>query len=192
MKKMQCAALLLLLLGSTPSWSESLYREESYQPLVGDRRAYRVGDSITILVYENSSATTTADTSTAKSGALGMGIKLPNITDKTPSINANEDFQGKGTIQRSGRLLAQITVAVQEIEKNGEFKIKGQQLIEINGDKQLIQIEGRVRPRDISETNTVPSSRVAEARISYVGNGVLSEKQKPGILSRLFTMLGFL
>ena len=80
----------------------------------------------------------------------------------------------------------------QEIDKNGELQIKGQQLIEINGDKQLIQIEGRVRPRDISENNTLPSSRVAEAKISYVGDGILAEKQSPGILSRILTKLGFL
>ena len=191
MKKIPCALILLLLLTSTEAWSESLYKEETFQPLVGDRRAYRVGDSITILIYENSSASTSADTSTAKSGGVGVGIKLPSV-DMTPSINATEDFQGKGKIQRSGKLLAQLTVTVQEIDKNGELQIKGQQLIEINGDKQLIQIEGRIRPSDISENNTLPSTRVAEAKISYVGDGILSKKQTPGILSRILTMLRLL
>lgn len=191
MEKIRGLLALLLIVPSMFAWGDSLYNEDTFRPLVGDRRAYRAGDSLTVMVYENSSASASADTSTAKSGGLGMGIKIAHV-DESPSIKATEDFSGKGKIQRSGNLLAQLTVTVQEVAANGDLAIKGQQILEINGEKQQIQVEGRVRPQDITEFNTVLSSRVAEAKISYVGEGTLTQKQTPGILSRLFTLLGFL
>lgn len=191
MRKIVTLAALFTLCAPIASWGESLYKEDTYRALVSDRRAYRAGDSLTILVYENSSASASADTSTEKSGGIGIAIKLPNY-EKSPSIKANEDFEGKGKIQRSGKLLAQLTVTVQDVAQNGELNIKGQQLLEINGEKQQIQVEGRVRPQDITEYNTVLSSRVADAKISYVGEGTITQKNTPGILSLIFTILGFL
>jgi len=185
--------VLFPLILSIPSFSvaESLYKENTYQPLAADRSLYRVGDTVTVLVYENSSASASADTTTEKSGGLGAIIKLPS-TDKTGDIRLREDFEGRGKIQRSGKLLAQLSVTVQEVATNGDLLIKGQQLLEINNDKQNILLEGRVRPQDISEFNTIPSSRIADAKISYVGEGVLAQKQTPGLLSIIFTILGLL
>ena len=183
--------ILLVLTFPSLTFGDSLYSEATFRSLAGDRRAYQAGDSLTVLVYEISSATASADTKTAKSGGIGLGIKFPSV-NYSPSIKANEDFNGKGTIQRSGKLLAQISVTVQAIASNGDMAIKGQQLLEINGEKQQIQLEGRVRPQDITEHNTVLSSRVADAKISYVGEGSLSVKQTPGILSVIFSILGLL
>lgn len=181
----------LLVSLSTFSVAESLYKESSYQPLAADRSLYRVGDTVTVMVFENSSASASADTKTEKSGGLGAIINLPS-TDKSADIRLREDFEGKGRIQRSGKLLAQLSVTVQEVAKNGDLLIKGQQLLEINNDKQNILLEGRVRPQDISEFNTIPSSRIADAKISYVGEGILAQKSTPGLLSIIFTILGLL
>jgi flagellar L-ring protein precursor FlgH len=81
---------------------------------------------------------------------------------------------------------------VQSVEANGDLTVKGEQLIEINEDKQAIKLEGRVRTADIRENNTLDSTRIANAKISYVGDGVLASRQHPGVLSRLFSLLGLL
>jgi flagellar L-ring protein precursor FlgH len=182
---------LVLLVSCLTGHADSLYQEHGFRPLVGDRKASRPGDSLTVLVLENASASASADTSTEKSGAIGLSIKNPSI-DKAAAINLSDDFSGKGKIQRSGKLLAQITVTVQSVEQNGELNVKGEQLIEVNNEQQAIKLEGRVRPFDISDNNTVPSNRLANARISYVGDGILAEKQRPGILTRILSWLGLL
>jgi flagellar L-ring protein precursor FlgH len=68
--------------------------------------------------------------------------------------------------------------------------VTGEQLVEINDETQRIRLEGRVRPQDITENNSVLSSRLSDAKISYVGDGVLAERQKPGWLARLLIWLG--
>jgi flagellar L-ring protein precursor FlgH len=170
---------------------QSLYREDSFRSLTADHRAYRLGDALTVLVFENSSATTSADTSLDKQGSVGATLSTTN-SDKKANLTLNEDFAGKGRIQRSGKLLAQLTVNVTAVAPNGDLIVAGSQLIEVNDERQHILLQGRVRPLDISETNTVPSSRLADARISYVGDGVLAEKQHPGFLTRVLSWLGIL
>jgi flagellar L-ring protein precursor FlgH len=191
MKKLIC---LHLVAAALSSWAlaadaDSLYREDRYQPLVSDRKAQRVGDSITVLVLETASASASADTSTDRNTGLGMSIKNP-IYDKNVTVGVNDDFAGRGKVQRSGKLLAQITVTVESVEANGDLNVKGEQLLEVNDEKQAIKLEGRIRRADISETNTVPSNRLANARISYVGDGILGDTQKPGILTRILRWLG--
>jgi flagellar L-ring protein precursor FlgH len=88
-------------------------------------------------------------------------------------------------------MLAQMTVTVTSVGANGDLFVTGEQLLEINADKQRIKVEGRVRPLDISDTNTVLSYRLADARISYLGDGELANHQHQGFWSRLFTMAGF-
>jgi flagellar L-ring protein precursor FlgH len=184
-------AVALLILAAAPASGESLYKPESFQSLTADRRAHRVGDALTVLVFENSSASASADTTTEKRGGLGIALST-HSTDKRANVDLSEDFAGKGRIQRSGRLLATLTVSVAALAPNGDLIVAGSQLIEVNEEKQHIQLEGRVRPSDVTEANTVVSSRIADARISYVGDGILGEKQRPGILTRLLSWLGIL
>jgi flagellar L-ring protein precursor FlgH len=184
-------AILCLLSVWVPSHAASLYKEDTFQSLVGDRRAYRVGDSLTVLVYENSTASASSDTNGQKSAGAGLSIKTPT-SDKAATIDLNDDFSGKGKVQRSGKLTAQLSVTVQQVVPNGDLMIAGNQIIELNNEKQEIKLEGRVRPQDISETNTIASSRIAEAKISYIGDGFLSQRQTPGFLSRILSILGIL
>ncbi len=188
-------ALAVLFLSPFACRAESLYREESFRPLTADHRAYRVGDALTVLVFENSSASSSADTTTEKQGGIGASIETVGL-GKKPTVSAkanlNDSFEGKGSIQRSGKLLAQLTVSVKAVAPNGDLLVAGTQLIEVNDEKQNIVLEGRVRPVDVSESNTVLSSRLADAKISYLGDGILGEKQRPGFLTRVLTWLGIL
>jgi flagellar L-ring protein precursor FlgH len=190
---MRTRAFLAIVLASIalPAAAESLFQPGRYQSLVSDRRAYKAGDVLTVQVFENSSAQSTADTTTKKSGDLNLALKTPAI-NKAVGAQLSDDFAGTGRTQRSGKLLAQFTVVVQAVDANGLLLVKGQQLIDVNDEKQEIRLEGKVRPIDIAENNTIQSTRIADPKISYMGDGVLGEKQKPGILTRILTWLGIL
>jgi len=81
-------------------------------------------------------------------------------------------------------------VNVQEILPNGDLKVSGEQLLTVNEEQHKVNLEGRVRPQDISSDNVVLSTRLADARIDYIGEGDLSERQKRGWWRKLVDWLG--
>lgn len=180
-----------LLVAGLPSHADDLFDAAAYRPLTSDRRAYRVGDTLTVLVLENSSASANADTSSRKQSDVGIRLAGTH-SQHNVGLALSDDFDGKGSTVRGGKLLAQLSVSVIGVDPNGDLHVAGEQLLEINRDRQSIKLEGRVRREDISETNTVPSSRLADARISYVGDGVLGEAQRRGWLPRIFSFLGLM
>lgn len=184
---MRLIVATLALLLSAQAAAENLYRAEDYRPLTADRRAQRVGDILTILVVENSSASATAGTKTDKTVDASLKLVSPNH-QRGYGVGVDDNYDGNGKIARSGRLLAQLSVVVTSIEPNGDLRVQGEQLLELNGEKQTINLEGRVRPVDIGEGNTVPSNRLADARITYVGDGVLADNQTKGWLTRLISL----
>ena len=178
--------------------ADPLYSDHTYVGLVGDPRANRVGQSLTILVYEQASAATSADRETNRSvNAVGEYFEVTGRDGqrKTDSFGryggeVTTGTEGGGTISRSGRLAASVSVTVVAVNRNtGDLHVAGEQVIEFNEETQTIRIEGRVRPQDISAENTVISTRLANAQISYVGHGLLGRQQKPGLLSRFFGWL---
>jgi flagellar L-ring protein precursor FlgH len=192
MNKINMATLCVLLVAAPMSaqlCAENLYDELTYRPLASDKRAHLPGDAVTIMIYENSSASTTAETTVQRASNVGLQANV-NAKNNQATLGTNANFDGGGTVQRSGNLLAQITATVTKVAPNGDLWIHGQQVVAINSDKQEIRVEGRVRLLDISDTNTVPSNRIAEANISYLGDGDLASHQKPGWLSRFFAWAG--
>jgi flagellar L-ring protein precursor FlgH len=179
--------------------AEGLLERESYRPLVSDQRALRPGDNLTVLITESAVASTTAKTTTNKEGALSAAAAV-NATRNgnaygralSGSLDVTEEFKGGGTIERTGKLLARITVTVDAVEPNGMLAVHGEQDIVVNEERQRIAVAGRVRPQDIGTDNTVLSTRLSQARIEMSGQGLLAEKQKPGILTRFLSWLGIL
>lgn len=190
--KRTIGGLLLVgtLLGSG-AWADSLYDSSHFRPLVADRRAYQAGDKLTVLITEIASVSTSANTITSKDGAIGGTLRTEN-RNVDASAGLTEDFAGGGKIERTGKLLAQLTVTVLDIDASGNLHVKGEQEIEVNDERQWIALEGMVRPEDVLADNTIPSTRVGDARIKYTGNGLLGEKQKPGILTRFLSWLRIL
>jgi flagellar L-ring protein precursor FlgH len=105
---------------------------------------------------------------------LGMGIE-----------NSRE-FDGSGDSQLSNKLQGNITVTVAKRLANGNLLIRGQKWIGINQGREFIRIQGVIRPVDILPDNSVPSYKVADASISYGGQGALADANRPGLLSRFF------
>jgi flagellar L-ring protein precursor FlgH len=81
-------------------------------------------------------------------------------------------------------------VRVTGLTPNGDLTVQGEQELLLNGERQLIVLSGVVRPRDIAENNTVSSSRLADARIEFDGEGFIADKSKPGWIARFFAAIG--
>lgn len=186
-----CFALVITTTLLSPAIAENLYNKDGFRALTADRRARNIGDVLTVLIVENSSAAATAGAKTGMSNAKGIDISSPD-KHRGYGLGLDESFEGSGKISRTGRLLAQLSVTVVGIDLNGDLKIKGEQLIEINGEKQVINLNGRVRPMDIGDNNSIASNRIADARITYIGDGVLAESQKKGWFSRVLSFLGLI
>jgi flagellar L-ring protein precursor FlgH len=184
-------ALAVLLGISGVTLAQSLYQADGFRGLTSDRRAFRPGDALTVLLVETTSASATADTATDRKAAVGVGARSNN-SDRSLNIDLNDEFSARGRVQRTGRLVGQITVVVQEIDANGQLVIRGEQVLEVNNEKQEIRVEGRVRPVDVTDTNTVLSTRIAEARVIYLGRGVLGDRSQPGAITRFLNWMGLL
>ncbi len=136
-----CAAL------APPAGAVSLFEETTYRALTADRKAYRPGDLLTVLVFETASATASANTNTEKNGGLGFDLKSNFTTPKGASLTLSEDFSGGGRIQRSGRLAAQLTVIVRSVEDNGDLSDitgHGAQVAGVIADSNLLLVKGSV------------------------------------------------
>lgn len=182
---------LVLALATAGARAESLYDPALYRSLGTDRKAARVGDVLTIQVVETSSATSSADTSTGRKSSIDAEFRLSRRPTTAGGLEVDSDFEGGGKTQRSGRLLAQMSVNVVDIASNGDLYVKGDQLLTVNDEQQKIHVKGRVRPQDISPGNVVLSTRLAQAEIIYMGEGELAGRQRPAWWNRFLNWLGF-
>ena len=155
--------------------------------LFGDQRARAVGDILTILVNENSSAVRTGSSNNSKSAsaATDQGTGLLGFMPES-SVGQNDSFKSQGTINNTNIVKARLTVKVIEVKPNGDLVVSGTQNIRQNGEEQRIVVSGQVRPADIRVDNSVLSSNVADAKILVTGSGPLVNKQRQGILSQIW------
>lgn len=174
-------------------WADS-YTSRLYDNMY---RASRVGDTVTIIVDEKSSALNKGDTKANKKSEVtntidnlgGLMTKLSSLISGLNPANlltasAESKFKGDASTRRQGQLTAKITATVEDILRNGNMVIKGEQHLKVNKEEQVLVVEGIIRPYDILPDNTVLSSALADARISYTGFGIVAEKQSPGWLVR--------
>lgn len=190
MKTWTLIAVLALMGATGEGFAESLYQESTYRPLIADNKAFRVGDVLTVQIFENSSAITSADTDTRRKNDVSASWTTPfnSITNKSLSVAG--DFDGGGRTQRSNKVLATITVLVTEVLPNGDLKVAGEQMLTVDEELQKVQLQGRVRPQDISDGNLVMSTRLAEAKISYAGEGDIAKRQRRSWWRKVFDFVG--
>jgi flagellar L-ring protein precursor FlgH len=190
-RKLCSGVICLALAGLMPvAAAGSLYNEATFRPLTADNKAFRLGDVLTVQVFENSSASTSADTGTRRKN--NVNAELTHGAGKTAqaAIGLGGDFDGGGRTQRANRVLITLSVAVREVMPNGDLRVGGEQTLLINEEHQRVTLEGRVRPQDISDGNVVLSTRLAEARITYLGEGELSQRQQRAWWRKLLDWVG--
>ena len=176
-----------------PQATGSIYADQQSMELFADPRAHRIGDILTITLVESTQASKKAATSTNKKNGntiasptlLGQGLRIGGKAADS-SLSSSNAFAGDGSSEQSNQLTGEITVTVAQRLSNGALVVRGEKWLTINQGEELVRISGIVRPQDIGNDNIVASSRVADARIEYVGKGTLADANTRGWLSRFF------
>ncbi|MDX3774321.1 flagellar basal body L-ring protein FlgH [Chromatiaceae bacterium AAb-1] len=170
----------------------SLYSDSYMFTLYEDKRAYRVGDILTVELNERTQSSKSADTSTDKSTNINMGVPIIgnlNMSDLALQLRSQQQFDGESSASQQNFLRGSITVRVTEVLPNGALVIQGEKRIQLNQGDEYIRLQGLVRPEDIDVTNRISSQRVADARISYSGKGMLANANRPGWFTRFFSFI---
>jgi flagellar L-ring protein precursor FlgH len=188
-----------------PESLASIFSDEASRDFYQDLRAYKVGDLVTINIVETSKASKSASTQTGRNSSIDAGIqnmlgwegKIKNVTslgndDARNAFNSSSmlkgslanSFNGTGQTSRGDSMTASITAKVIDVKPNGNLLIEGIREIRVNSETQIIILSGFIRPVDISPDNTVLSSYIGDAKIEYLGTGAISDKQRPGWLTR--------
>lgn len=167
----------------------SLFSRSQSMALFQDRRAYRVGDILTVTLLEETNASNNSDTSTGKS--TGVSVTAPNvggsvIDSLAATLSAERNFDGEASSNQNNSLEGSITVTVSRVMGNGVLEIRGEKWLKLNQGDEYIRLKGLVRVDDINEKNQVSSQRIANAEIAYAGRGTLSDANKKGWLGRIF------
>jgi len=171
--------------------TDSLIQPNTYRGLVADRRAHRIGDTLTVIVVEAASASATANTGNANAVQIGAQGRTPH-RNYPYSIGLTGSDQGQGETSRTGALNAQLTVRVVGIDSDGLLRVRGEQTVVVNGEKQRIALKGLVREEDILASNVIPSNRISDAQIEFTGHGDVSESQRQSIIYRFLKWLRLL
>ncbi|PRA26795.1 flagellar basal body L-ring protein FlgH [Pseudomonas poae] len=160
------------------------------QPLFEDRRPRRVGDTLTIQLEEQVSASKNSSSNASRSGS--MGLKFATTSARAPQVGSfgldastTHDFIGAGGSQANNSFTGTISVTVMQVMPNGHLRVRGDKQIAINQGSEFIRFSGLVNPRSITGENTVSSTQVSQARIEYVGDGYINEAQRMGWLHRI-------
>ncbi len=192
-KPLLLAVLLAIVLPvfSAGAAATSLWTENSQAVFVKSAR-HRVGDLLTLIIIEQSSATY----KNASKGQENVGFRVgPGgglLTNLLPYLQGGMDssYSGSGSTNRDSQLTARLTVTVVDIEpETGNLLVEGRQRIIINDEEQDLIVRGRIRPEDVRADNTIYSSYMADAEIEYRGKGVVDDHGRPGIITRFFAWL---
>lgn len=189
MKPVQMICLFLTLFIVHNTFAVNLFNDTMYRAWIADRRAYLPGDVLTVIVMETSNAQTGADLASGK--AIKTALEANYNRDK---YEVGLGLRGHGKTEaktgRHGKIKAALTVRIKEAFPNRTYAIEGYQRITINGEQQRICLNGIVREDDISAQNTVLSTRLADAHITYAGNGSVSDAQRHNFAYKFLSFMG--
>ena len=191
---MKKAAIILLTalaaLYSLPAAAGSLW-DTSSDSLFSDKKALYVGDIVTILVSERTSATQNANTevdqSVAMEGTTGTGI-LGRFFENF-GVEANDSYKTDGATKSGSTLSTTISAEVMEVLPNGNLLVEARRSMVVNAETQTMVLTGVIRPADVTRDNMVSSAKISNLNVRYEGKGPISKRQKPGILNKIFDMI---
>ncbi|MGC2809970.1 MAG: flagellar basal body L-ring protein FlgH [Bradyrhizobium sp.] len=168
--------------------ANSLWRNGS-RSFFKDQRAHQIGDLLTVTVNITDQANFANETQRSRTVTEDSGITAflgsNLLTGKTAlpgkllTADATASADGKGTIQRQESLTTNIAAVVTQLLPNGNLVVEGKQEIRVNFEKRELIVAGIVRPEDIQSDNTIDSSKIAQARIAYGGQGQITDVQQP-------------
>ncbi len=172
----------------------SIYQNNYDMRLFESQIARRVGDILMVTLAENTKAKKSADINVNKD--LDITLTVPKLYGMDPSvvmgdaltnqITAKRNALGNGQANQSNSLTGSISVSVVEVLPNGNLKVRGEKRVSLNQGNEYLRVSGIIRPIDISATNTVSSSQLADATIMYTGDGAVADASRMGWISRSF------
>lgn len=185
-RPLTCLLGACLVLGAGASaQAADLAKLNDWSALASDRSAGQVGDSLTVLIQESAYASNSSQVAGRKGARLNGESGAGRGDIQTARAGLEARFDGQGQAGRTDRMVAQISVVVTEVLPGGDLRVAGAQRLRVNGEDTLISVSGRVRKADISGSNSVLSTRLADAEITYDGRGFSGKSSKPGFLSRI-------
>lgn len=184
------------------SQNNSLWASDR-QTFFKDQRASDVGDIITVVIEIKDKAELDNETERTRSSNEGANLAaalgyeqslnriLPQAIDNNNLIEggAASSHKGSGTIDREEKIEVQLAALISQILPNGNMVIFGRQEVLVNFEKRILQIDGVIRPQDISVANTVSYEKIAEARITYGGEGQITDVQQPRYGQQLYDII---
>ncbi|MBL8250989.1 MAG: flagellar basal body L-ring protein FlgH [Candidatus Competibacter sp.] len=173
--------------------SGTIYQAGADLRLFEDRTARRIGDTVVIRLVEQTAATKSATTNVKKSSEidlqnpvlLGAPFGVGSVR-LNASVAGDRELGGEGSSDQSNSLTGNISAVVTGVYPNGNLAIRGEKMLTLNQGEEVVQISGVIRPEDIASDNSILSSRVADAKITYAGNGALADANTVGWLGRFF------
>lgn len=173
---------------SDPSEASSLYQDRK------PRRASKIGDILTVLITENTTATNRSNTDTKKENTTGINSEqgigpLSFIPGFGLNSSASTAYKGNGSTTRSQQIQARVSVTVVGLKPNGDLIVEGNRVIDINGEREAVFLSGAVNPKIIPATNTIESYRISDLQVSYKGKGIIHEGVRPGIFVRVMNWI---
>ncbi len=179
-----------------PATPGSLWQEGNGRAFMfEDLRASRVGDIVIVRIVEqhkgSKSASTQADRESTYDGSFGGSLfglgsfASPLVDGVEVNASSNSAFDGTGSTSREDTLTGTIAARVVEVLQNGDLRIRGKREVTVNSERQTMVLSGMVRPIDVDTSNTVLSSAIANAKITYTGLGVVDDVQRPGWMVRI-------
>jgi flagellar L-ring protein precursor FlgH len=192
-RALTAAAVLLLafVLSAQPAGAKTpLVDFQTGESLVTNIKARSEGDLITIIITENAMANAASRTKANNKSETRGGPALGFFDFVSPwDMTVDNKYLGDGDTQRRGSLQAEITARIVEVLPNGDLRLEGTRMVNINGEKQLIEITGSCRSRDIGSDNTIMSTFISDAQIAYNGSGIINDTSSPGVVTRVLNWI---
>lgn len=179
----------------------AIYSRSNAGFFLGDRRAQRVGDVLTVKLAENLNATKALNAAGAKNNSIAMtlpnaifgagALNIPALRDGGANLAATNTSTTTGTVtaDQSNTITGDITVIVTRVYENGNLWIQGQKMLSVNQGEEYVRVSGVIRPEDIQAGNVVSSTKIAQAQITYTGAGDLNDNTKQGWFGRIVSVL---
>ncbi len=172
----------------------SIYQVGKSITLFEDNRAQQIGDILTVTLSEKTKASKKANTSISKENTtgitaptiLGRGVTVGGTAILGASLAAANDFKGEADTDQSNSLSGSIAVTVIKILGNGNLMIRGEKRVTLNQGNEYIRVSGIIRPIDIGPDNSIASSKIADATLTYTGDGRLADVNEIGWLAAFF------
>ncbi|MFT7593167.1 MAG: flagellar L-ring protein precursor FlgH [Paracoccaceae bacterium] len=173
------------------------------QSLLGDRRAIKKGDILTVVIEVDDEAEFSNDTARSRTGSESLGIPqlfgLPQrAADHLPpgaslaeavALDSSSKSKGTGSVKRKEKLTLRVAVTIVDVLPNGVLSISGSQELRVNFEMRELLVSGFVRPEDISRQNEITYDKIASARVSYGGRGQLTDVQQPRYGQQILDMV---